>query len=268
MANLADKIAVVTGGARGIGRATVLGLARAGADVAILDLDLEGAAVFGEALTAASVVGEIEVIGRRGLGVEADLADEVSVKRAFDTVVAKLGPVDILINIAGGAITPIDVSNPSSMTVRDIRKNFDVNYLTAVLCSQAVIPGMIARKSGAIVNTSTVGATMIAAGGRLSHYSSSKAAVAHLTRDLAAELGEYGIRVNAVAPGLIATARVKAQAAERDLASPSDAAMIPLRRLGEPDDIAGVVEFLAGDAARYITGQIVSVCGGLCMVPN
>ena len=268
MAELAGKVAVVTGGARGIGRATALRLAQAGADVAILDLDLDGAAAFGEALTPASVVGEIEAVGRRGLGVEADLTNELSVKSAFDQVVAKLAPVDILVNVAGGAITPIDISIPSSMTVGDIRRNFDVNYLTAVLCSQAVIPYMVARKSGTIINTSTVGATMIAAGGRLSHYGSSKAAVAHLTRDLAAELGEHGIRVNAVAPGLIATARVKAQAAERNLASPSDAAMIPLRRLGEPEDIAGVVEFLAGDAARYITGQIVSVCGGLCMVPN
>jgi len=268
MAELKGKVAVVSGAARGLGRATALRLARAGADVAVIDIDLNGGAQFGEFLTAPSVADEIIAIGPRGFGVEADLTQKPSVDAAFARITQALGPIDILVNVAGGAVTPIDASTPSTMSVADIKTNFDVNYLTAVLCSQAAIPGMIARKSGSIINVSTIGAVMTGPEGRLSAYGSAKAAVSHLTRDLAAELGRHGIRVNAIAPGLMATARVKAQAAERKLAQDSDASFIPLQRLGTPEDIAGVVEFLAGDAAGYVTGQVLSVCGGMALVAS
>jgi NAD(P)-dependent dehydrogenase (short-subunit alcohol dehydrogenase family) len=268
MADLKGKIAVVTGAARGLGRATALRLARAGADVAVVDIDLNGGAQFGELLTAPSVADEIIAIGPRGFGVEADLTQKATVDAAFAKIVEALGSIDILVNVAGGALTPMDTSMPSTMSVADIKTNFDVNYLTAVLCAQAAIPDMKARKTGTIINISTIGAAMIGPEGRLSAYGSAKAAVSHLTRDLAAELGPHGIRVNAIAPGLMATSRIKAQAAERKLAQESDASFIPLQRLGRPEDIAGVVEFLASDAAGYITGQIVSVCGGMALVAH
>ena len=268
MKRLQGRVAVVTGGARGLGRATALAFAREGADVAVIDVDLDGAALFGEQLGAGSVAEEVVAIGARGLGIQADLTDAESVAGAFARIERELGPVDILANIAGGAVVPLDVSQPSVMPVADVRTMFDINYLTTLLCVQAAAPGMKARGRGVIINTSTVGAVLISPDGRASHYSSAKAAVSHLTRDLAAELGPHGIRVNAIAPGLMATARVKAQAAARNLATASDAERIPLRRLGEPTDIGGPMVFLASDEAHYVTGQVLSVCGGLALVAN
>lgn len=262
---LEGKRAVVTGGPRGIGRATALAFAAAGADVAVIDRDLDGAARFGEALGAASVADEIETFERVGMGVAADLSDPASVSNAFRAIEAKFGAINVLACVAGGAITPIEKSRPSDMSVADIKTVFDVNYLTAVLSAQAVIPGMRSRGGGTIILVSTIGATMTAPGGRLSHYGASKAAVAHLTRDLAAELGPSGIRVNAVAPGLIATARVAAQAAARKLATEEEARGIPMRRLGTAQDVARAILFLASDDAGYIAGQILSVCGGAAL---
>lgn len=265
---LEGKVAVVTGAARGLGRATALRLARAGADVAVLDIDLKGGAQFGEELTAATVPDEIRGFGRKSVGVDVDLTDKAAVDAAFAQVTEALGPVDILVNIAGGAITPIQVSTPSKTSLEDAQRNFDVNFTTALLCSQAVIPAMIERKGGTIVNCSSVAGSNAGPGGRLSAYGCSKAAVAHLTRDMALELGEHGIRVNAVAPGLMATSRIKAQAAARGLGTAAEAQNIPLKRLGEPEDIAAAVEYLVGDGASYVTGQVLSVCGGSGIAPN
>lgn len=268
MGRLDGKVAVVTGGARGLGRATALALAAEGADVAVTDVDLNGAAQFGERLSADSVPDEIRALGRRAFGIEADLTDQAAVASAFAAIEAELGPIDILANVAGGATAPIERSQPSVMPAEDVRQMFDINYMTALFCVQAVAPGMKARGRGAIVNVSTIGAVLTAPDGRTSHYGAAKAAVAHLTRDLAAELGPFGIRVNAIAPGLMATARVKAMAAQRNLATAQDAERIPLRRLGEADDIGGPMVFLASDEARYVTGQILSVCGGAALVAN
>lgn len=268
MKRLAGKVAVVTGGARGLGRATALAFAKAGADVAVLDVDLNGAAEFGETLDAGSVAEEITALGTRGIGVQADLTDRDAVTRAFARIAESLGPVDILANVAGGAIVPLDISQPSQVPIADVARMFDVNYYTALYCVQAVAPAMKVRGRGVIINVSTIGAVMIAPDGRATHYSSAKAAVSHLTRDLAAELGPHGIRVNAIAPGMMETARVKAQAAARNLATASDAERIPLRRLGTPADIGGPMVFLASDEAAYVTGQILSVCGGMALVAS
>ena len=199
---------------------------------------------------------------------QADLTDEAAVATAFARIAEALGPVDILVNVAGGAVTAIEKSAPSMMSSRHIGIIFDVNYRTAVLCAQAVIPGMRARGSGVIINMSSGSAALVSAGGRLSHYGAAKAAVAHLTRDLAAELGPDGIRVNAVAPGLIATARIEALGVAQMMADSSEATSIPLGRMGRPEDVAAAVEFLASDAASYVTGQILSVCGGSVLVPT
>ncbi|MBY8824306.1 SDR family NAD(P)-dependent oxidoreductase [Sphingomonas colocasiae] len=268
MARLQGKVAVVTGGARGLGRATALAFAAEGADVAVVDVDLDGAAQFGEVLGAGSVADEIAALGPRGIGIQADLTDLDSVARAFARIEAELGPVDILANVAGGAIVPLEISQPSIVPIADVRTMFDINYFTALHCVQAATPGMKARGSGAIINVSTIGAVLTAPDGRASHYSSAKAAISHLTRDLAAELGPHGIRVNAIAPGLMATGRVKAQAVARNLATAADAERIPLRRLGEAADIGGPMVFLASDDARYVTGQILSVCGGMALVAS
>lgn len=265
--SLQDKVAIVTGAARGLGRAYALRLAQLGADVAIFDVDLAGACRFGEKLTAATVSQEVQALGRQSIEVQADLADRDAVNDAVARVQNRFGRIDILINNAGGAITPPERSKPSVMTDEDIRRIFDVNLMSTIYCCQAVVPIMMAQKSGVIVNTSSTAARTVASGGSLSHYGSAKAAVTHYTRDLAAELGPSGIRVNAIAPGVMLTARVKSLAEQRGIGVAAEANHVPLRRLGEVEDCAGVVEFLVTDLSRYVTGQCISVCGGASLTP-
>lgn len=265
--SLDGKVAIVTGGARGLGRAYALRLARLGADVAVFDIDLQGASKFGEVLSAPTVVAEIDALGRRGLAVQADLGQRAAVEDAVARVLRELGRIDILVNNAGGAITPVERSKPSIVPDEDVRLIMDANFMSTLHCCQAVIPTMKAQESGVIVNTASVAAWMIGRGGNLSLYGVSKAAVTHLTRDLAAELGPFGIRVNAIAPGVMLTARVKSLAEQRGIGTEAEARRIPLRRLGEPEDCAGVIEFLVGDLSRYVTGQCISVCGGTSLTP-
>lgn len=263
--NLQGKVAVVTGAARGLGRAYALRLAGLGADVAIIDVDLDGAVKYGESLSAPSVSAEISALGRKSAGIKADLTKRSDATAAIQSVLAEFGRIDILVNNAGGAITPPESSKPSVVSDEDIRLTFDVNLMSTIYCCQAVVPAMKRQQSGVIVNTSSTAGRMVAAGGSLSHYGVSKAAVTHYTRNLAAELGPFGIRANCIAPGVMLTARIKALAKDRGIGNPSEAARIPLRRLGEPEDCARVVEFLVTDLSRYVTGQCISVCGGAAL---
>jgi NAD(P)-dependent dehydrogenase (short-subunit alcohol dehydrogenase family) len=264
---LQGKVAIVTGAARGLGRAYALRLARLGADVAIFDVDLAGARKWGEELTAASVSQEVQVLGRHSIEVEVDLADRKAVNDAVRRVQERFNRIDILVNNAGGAITPPERSKPSVVPDEDIQQIFDVNLMSAIHCCQAVAPIMVAQQAGVIVNTSSTAARSVARGGSLSHYGAAKAAVTHYTRSLAAELGPFGIRVNAIAPGVMLTARVKSLAEQRGIGVASEASHVPLRRLGEVEDCAGVVEFLVSDLSRYVTGQCISVCGGATLTP-
>lgn len=264
---LQGKVAIVTGAARGLGRAYALRLACLGADVAILDVDLAGAGKWGEKLSAVSVAREVEALGRKAIELQADLTDRAAVDDSVRRVNAHFGRLDILVNNAGGAITPPERSKPSSVPDEDIRLIFDVNLMSTIYCCQAVSPIMVAQKSGVIVNTSSSAARTVARGGSLSHYGAAKAAVTHYTRNLAAELGPFGVRVNAIAPGVMLTARVKSLAEQRGIGVASEAKHVPLRRLGEVEDCAGVVEFLVTDLSRYVTGQCISVCGGATLTP-
>ena len=264
---LQGKVAIVTGAARGLGRAYALRLARLGANVAIFDVDLAGAGKWGEKLTAASVSQEVQALGRQSTEVQVDLADRKAVNVAMRRVQERFGRIDILVNNARGAITPPERSKPSVVPDEDIQEIFDVNLMSTIYCCQAVAPIMVAQKSGVIVNTSSTAARTVARGGFLSHYGAAKAAVTYYTRSLAAELGPSGIRVNAIAPGVMLTARVKSLADQRGIAVASEANHVPLRRLGEVEDCAGVVEFLVSDLSRYVTGQCISVCGGATLTP-
>ena len=265
---LDGKCAIVTGAARGLGRAYALRLARLGANVAVVDIDLDAAAVFNEVLSAPSVADEIRAMGRMSIALQGDLSQRDTVRQIVAGVMDAFGRIDVLVNNAGGAITPVESSTASTMTDEDIKTILDANTMSAIYCCQAVVPVMKAQGGGTIVNVSTLAASTVAGRGMLAHYGMAKAAVAHYTRYLAAEVGPDGIRANCIAPGPIQTSRVAAQAAARGIARPDDARRIPLRRLGTTEDCANVLEFLATDLSSYVTGQCISVCGGSLLSPS
>ena len=267
--HLAGRVAIVTGAARGIGRGIALRLARAGADVAIADLDLDGAKAWGEELTAATVPDEIRALGRRSIGVASNLAKKSEAENLIQRTVAELGRIDFLVNCAGGAMTAFEGSFAAGCTEEDMRIIIGANYDSAVFCSQAAIEQLIASAPGsAIVNFSTSHGTPVTANGSLAHYLAAKAGIVSFTRSLAGELGPKGVRVNAISPGLIKSARVSKLAGDRPVGTTEQTNLIALRRWGEVDEIAGVVEFLLGKNASYISGQCIAVNGGLTLHPN
>ncbi|MGE3301730.1 MAG: SDR family NAD(P)-dependent oxidoreductase [Hyphomonadaceae bacterium] len=256
---IAGKLAIVTGAAAGIGHATALRLARAGADVAILDIDLGSGAKWGEKLTAPSVAAEVQALGRRAAAFEADLGDRAQATDAIAKAVAALGGVDILVNVAGGAITPMQTSFASITPDEDMRVLFAANYASAVNCSQAVLPMMRQRGGGAIVNVSSGAGMRGSPTGALTHCGAAKAALNIFTRALANEVGPDNIRVNAVLPGYTLSGRVASQTEARGF---SLKATNPLGRFAEPDDIAKGIEFFCSDLAAFITGQCLAIDGG------
>ena len=265
-AALEGKVAVVTGAGRGIGRACATRLARAGANIGVLDIDLRsGARYAGEPDDLTTE--QIERLGRRAHGVAVDLTDEAAAHAAIGSVVAELGGLDILVTVAGGAITPYARSKPSLTTAEDLRTLIDVNLMSTIYCCQAAIPALRQRGGGAIVTTSSTAAFTVFADGSNSGYAMTKAALAHWTRHLAAELGPDQIRVNMVAPGITLTGRVVEESAQTGHADRA-VAEVPLRRLGRPDDVAEVVEFLVGPGSAFVTGRCLPVDGGWVLHPS
>ncbi len=259
---LRGKVAIVTGAGRGLGRAYALRLARLGADLVVADVDLAAAAEFDEALTAPTVMDECRAYGVRATGFEADLAVEANAQALIRHAVAELGSADILVNNAGGMLRPVEHSAPSTMSADDLDFILDINLKSTIHCCQAAVAEMRGKRWGRIVNVASQAA--LRGGPRATHYSLAKAGVAMYTRCLAAEVGPDGIRVNCLAPALINSSRALAQFPERQKA----AASIPLRRLGEPEDCAKVVEFFCTDLSDYVTGQVLSVCGGTILYPS
>lgn len=259
---LTGRTAVVTGAARGIGRAIALQLAKAGADVVIADIDLAAASQFGETLSAASVEDEIRAFGRQSFGYEGNLGLSSNCSALIAETVERFGKIDILVNCAGGALTPHESSSGATCSDEDIRQIFAVNFDSMAFCSRAAVRHMRERKSGVIVNIASTAGYSPAPDGSMAHYAAAKAAVINFTRALASEVGPDGIRVNTVAPGLVMTSRVVATAKQRGFGSADQGAYFPLRRLGTPEDIAQVVEFFASDQSAYVTGQCLAVNGG------
>ncbi|MBC7235787.1 MAG: SDR family oxidoreductase [Chloroflexi bacterium] len=243
--DLSGKNALVTGGASGIGRECALVLGQAGARVAIVDINLEGAQA-----TAAALAG--------GLAIHCDLGNPDSIYAMRDRVMAEMGGVDILINNAGIISYRQGIK---AVTLEEWDLVIDVNLRGAFLICREFIDQMKARGWGKIVNFSSMAARVggIEAG---LHYSVSKAGLIGLTRTLAREAGPHGICVTAVAPGIIATEPVKRQIAGHESAYINS---IPLRRLGEPRDVANVVLFLASPLSDYVTGIVVDINGGMYM---
>jgi 3-oxoacyl-[acyl-carrier protein] reductase len=261
---LNGSVAVVAGGARGIGRACALRLADLGATVAVIDLKLDAAAEYGEPLTAASIEQELTDRAGAGLGIQADLTDPEATDRAIAQVRERFGHLDILVVTAGGAITPAERSAASITSDTDLTTIVDVNVRTVVNCCRAAVPPMRASGGGAIVTMASQSALWVTPDGSLAAYGMSKAAVVQYSRYLAAEVGRWGIRVNSVAPGVIRTARLVSQQAAV-VGSDATANGIPLRRLGEPSDVADAVQYLTTPLSAYITGQVLAVDGGSTM---
>jgi NAD(P)-dependent dehydrogenase (short-subunit alcohol dehydrogenase family) len=263
---LAGKVALVTGGARGLGRAYALRLARLGADVAIADIDLDAWKRFDEKIDAPSVAAEIEALGRRAIMIESDLSADGAPEALVAETLAKLGRVDILINNAGGMVTSADSSTASTTSAADMERLFAVNFGTMAGCCRAAVPAMRANGGGVVINVSSSVGHEVFDDGRLAGYAAAKAAVLHFTKYLAVEAGPWGIRVNAIAPGVIMTSRIASTAAQRGIGTPEQLAKVPLQRFGDTEDCAGVIEFLATDLSRYVTGVCINIDGGSTLV--
>jgi 3-oxoacyl-[acyl-carrier protein] reductase len=243
MALLNNRVALVTGGSRGIGRAVAISLADAGAAVAVNYRE--------KAAEARTVVEAIRKAGGRAMEIGADVSRATDVADMMSAVEGELGPVDVLVNNAGiGLVRSVD-----DLTEEDFDRTIAVNLKSVFLCTQAVVPSMRARKWGRIVNISSGAAR--GAGGVGPHYNASKAGMEGMTRGYAARLIKDGITVNAVAPSLIETDMVRSGLA-------SSAARIPLGRFGTPEECAQAVLMVIGNA--YMTGQTVALSGGLSFV--
>lgn len=242
---LQNKVAIITGGSRGIGYATVQAFLREGAKVALCASRQENADTAVEALKKEFPDADL-------LGIAPDLAAYESVKAAFDGVEKAWGCIDILVNNAG-----VSESTPfTAYTEETFERVLDLNVKGVYNCARAVCDGMVARHSGVILNTSSMVSISGQPGGVA--YPTSKFAVNGFTLSLARELGPQGIRVNAVAPGITETDMMRA--VPQEVIEPL-IAQIPLRRLGQPEDIANAFVFLASDLASYITGVTLSVDG-------
>lgn len=242
------RVAVVTGAGRGIGQGIARMLAARGAKVAVLDVDAELARA-----TAAEI---------GGFGAACDVADVAAVGAVFGAVETALGPIDVLVNNAGispkhgGRRTDIHEMDPAEW-----RRVMAVNLDGAFNCVRRVVPGMIARRRGAIVNQSSVAGKTFYGDFPLTgvHYAASKAGLIGFTKHLAGELGPHGITVNAIAPGRIDTPLMRGVASEINDSIRRDT---PLGRLGLPEDVAAVACFLTGPDAGFVTGQTIDVAGG------
>jgi len=265
---LAGRTALVTGSGRGLGRAIAQRLAELGAAVAVHDVSEEAPAEFGEAPDLDSVADELRRTGVCTVAVIGDIGDEAAVASMVREVESALGPIDILVNCAGGDIAAAGgkpkPNNALGIPAADIRAIFDRNVIGTMLVCQAVCPGMIERRRGAVVNIASVAAHFGVTDGVA--YAAAKAAIVEFTRCLAKDLRPHGIRVNAVSPGPTMTARFLATRPTDP--KMSDPTAVPLERYGQPAEIADAVAFLAGDAARFVSGQILCVDGGSCLFPT
>ena len=248
MKNLEGKIAVVTGGGRGIGRAISLRLARDGAKVVVN--------YSRSADAAEQVVSEIAAAGGRALALQANVANAIEVENLFAVAREQFGRVDILVNNAGITKDKLILR----MTEEDWDTVLDTNLKGAFLCTKAVAPGMVKQRGGIIIN---VGSVVGKVGGPgQANYSASKAGLVGLPKSLAKELGSRNIRVNGVAPGFVdseMTGALKAEYREAILKQ------IPLGCFGTGENVAGVVAFLCSEDAAYVHGEIISMDGGLFM---
>ena len=246
--SLSGEVAIVTGARQGIGKAIALALAGAGADVAACDMVADDGQL-------QAVVKEIEKLGRRSLAIKVDTTKRAEVQAMAQSVMDRFGSISILVNNAGIMIR----SSLLDLPEEDWDRLMSVDLKSYYLCAQAVAPHMIERKKGKIINTASQFSFRTMPG--MGPYSIAKAGVVMLTRALAQELGSRGIRVNAIAPGLIRTEFSRASWTNPDFIKQYSASM-PLGRIGETPDVVGAVLLLASDASSYVTGHTLVIDGG------
>jgi 3-oxoacyl-[acyl-carrier protein] reductase len=271
---LDGKVAIVTGGARGLGRGYALRLAKLGADVAIIDRNLRAAEVYEferALLTADSVMAECEALGVRSMGLEADLTDRKATEQAIADIVKQMGRLDIVVANAGGGtvvfaderiggggsnevLDQVTTGTPADTPEEMLTRVMDINVKTCMYTCMAAAPYLKVQGGGKIVTVSSTAG--VDARGGYHPYGTAKAAIIHYTRALAQELGPFNINVNAIAPGIIRTGRLGDRAARAK-------EMVALQREGTIEDCAGVVEFLTTDLSDYVTGRVILIDGGM-----
>jgi len=244
---LKDRVAIITGGARGIGRAAAVKMIKEGASVAVLDI---------LSREVSQTAKELQANGGRALGIKADVTRKEEVGKAVDQVLAKFGRVDILVNNAG-IVKPALLEDVQD---GDWDAVVNVNLKGAFFCTRAVLPAMKEQHYGKIIN---IGSRASLGKELRTVYGATKAALIGVTRTWALELGQHNINVNYIGPGPIAT-ELFTGANPAD--SPKTKAIIdgiPLKKMGQPEDVANLISFLASDEASFITGQAIFICGGL-----
>jgi 3-oxoacyl-[acyl-carrier protein] reductase len=245
--DLSSKVALITGASRGIGRSIAQTYARCGAKVAVNYAN--------NAQHALEVVREIQDLGGEALAVQGNVGNPEEVREICEQIVQKFGKIDILVNNAG--IT--SRKNIEELSFEEIERTFKVNVLGSFSCVKAVLPYMLPTQGGSIINIASTGAYTGGGGGP--HYASSKSAMIGLTRNLARYLGPKGIRTNVLAPTLIVTDFLK-----KLYPRPEDQEklilQVPLRRLGQPEDVGYMAAFLASDLGSFINGQVIILDGG------
>ncbi|OGN94873.1 MAG: hypothetical protein A2Y89_00970 [Chloroflexi bacterium RBG_13_51_18] len=255
---LKNRVAIITGGAKGIGRGIALKFAQEGCDVVVNALHIEGAE---------KVAGEIKAMGRKSRAIAADVAKSAQVNDMVARTIKEFGKIDILVNNAGG------VSGDSKLedtTDEDWARVIGVNLTGQFLCCRAVVPHMKKNKYGKIINVSSLGAIHPPA--PIVHYHSAKGGVLGLTTDLAFELAAYNITVNAILPGPIRTEFFTEML--KNMTEEEGKAFfkmlenkVPMHRMGMPEEIAGVALFLASELSSYVTGEAINAGGGLPLTP-
>ncbi|HVF87385.1 MAG TPA: 3-oxoacyl-ACP reductase family protein [Pyrinomonadaceae bacterium] len=250
--DLTGKVALVTGASSGIGHATAIAFAELGAAVAINYLRNEAGAEDARA--------KVSELGTRAIVIRADVTRGDEVRRMVERTIAELGPVDILVNNAGSLIERLKLLE---LTEERWDEVIDLNLKSAFLCSQAVAAAMTERKTGTIINVASV-AGRNGGGPGATHYAAAKAGMIAMTKGFAKELAGFGVRINAVAPGVIDTPYHEQFSTPEMMKA--FVGTIPLGRVGTSEEVARVIAFLASDAASYLTGETVEINGGMLML--
>ena len=255
---LSDRVAIITGGAKGIGRGMALKFAEEGCSVAIADISMK---------EANDTIAEVSKTGREGLAIQCDITDSKQVRDTVDRVISKFGKVDILVNNAGGITTSPPIED---MTEEEWDNTLALNLKSDFLFCKYVVPHMKKRKYGKIINFSSIGA--IQPPHHAIHYNTAKSAVIGFTLDLANALAPFNVNVNVILPGPVRTSFYDRTTGsmtdkEKDDFFAALGKKTPMQRPGTPEDLAGAALFLASELSAYVTGETLLVSGGLPLLP-